>query len=98
MRKPFSALLMPLAGLLTLPLAACGTPTTATSLSGAAVATAIGHIRPSQRDTCDTQRQIAAQSSKIAEFQTGKAATYKAAPPCDKLPAAPAQPKLPKVS
>lgn len=69
----------------------CSTLTTGpTEISGAAVATAIGHIKPSKRDTCETQVQIAAQSSKIATFQAGKEVTYKPAPPCDKPAPAPA--------
>jgi len=47
-------------------------------ISAAAVATAIGHVRPSQRDTCETQTQLAEQSSKIATFQAGKEMVYKA--------------------
>lgn len=48
-------------------------------ISAAAVATAIGHVRPSVRDTCETQIQLAEQSSKIATFATGKETVYKAA-------------------
>lgn len=58
-------------------LAGCGTPTTA-PISAAAVATAIGHVRPSRRDTCETQMQVAAQSSRIATIATGRETVYKA--------------------
>lgn len=46
------------------------------------MASAIGHIRPSERDTCETQVQVAAQSSKIATFQSGREITYKPAAAC----------------
>lgn len=65
------------AGLSTLPLAGCLTPTTGPT-SAAAVAESIGHVRPSKADTCETQRQIAAQSSKIDTIVTGKETVYKA--------------------
>ena len=75
---------MPLVAVLSiLMLGGCSTLTTDKTdppLSGAAVATAIGHVRPSKNDTCETQVQIAAQSSRIATFQTGKETVYKAAP------------------
>lgn len=60
-----------------LPLPGCETPTTAPT-SAAAIAGSIGHIRPSRRDTCETQQQVAAQSSKIATIETGKEVVYKA--------------------
>jgi hypothetical protein len=41
------------------------------------IAEAIGHVRPSRRDTCDTQEQIAAQSSRIDTIVTGKETVYK---------------------
>lgn len=64
------------ASLLILPLAGCETPTTGTD--AAKVATAIGHVRPSKRDTCETQRQIAAQSSRIDSIIANKETVYKA--------------------
>lgn len=42
------------------------------------VATAIGHIEPSKQDTCDTQKQVAEQSSKIDTIIKGKEVVYKA--------------------
>jgi hypothetical protein len=62
--------------LLTLNLAACSTPTTATDAKK--VASAIGHIEPSKQDTCETQKQIAAQSSKLDTIIKGKEVVYKA--------------------
>lgn len=56
--------------------AACSSQPTATDAKK--LATAIGHIRPSQLDTCDTQKQIAAQSSKIDTIKKGKETVYKA--------------------
>lgn len=55
------------------------------------MATAIGHVRPSKNDTCETQVQLAAQSSRLATFMTGKETVYKAA--CTAAPAAGGQPK-----
>lgn len=79
-------LLLPLLAVLsTLMLGACSILTTAPTdppLSGAAVASAIGHVRPSKADTCETQVQIAAQSSRIATFQAGKETVYKADQRC----------------
>ncbi len=46
-------------------------------LSAAAIASAVGHVRPSKADTCETQVQVAAQSSRIATLQTGKETVYK---------------------
>lgn len=45
------------------------------------VADAIGTITPSRRDTCETQRQIAEQSSRIDTIRQGKEVVYKA-PAC----------------
>jgi len=42
------------------------------------VADAIGHIKPSRQDTCETQQQAAAQSSRIDTIKTGKEVVYKA--------------------
>lgn len=56
--------------------AGCETPVTGTD--AAKVATAIGHIEPSKRDTCETQKQVAAQSSKIDTIIKGKEVVYKA--------------------
>lgn len=72
-----------LANLLILLLPACSSPTTVTE--AAKTAEAIGHIKPSKADTCDTQEQIARQSSRIDTTITGKETVYK--PSC-KPPAA----------
>lgn len=66
------------ASLLILPLAACETPTTGTDAKK--VAEAIGHVRPSKRDTCETQAQIAAQSSRIDSIAANKEIVYKPEP------------------
>ena len=72
-RKP-----LPLAlSLLTLLLPACASPTIGLT-SAADTAKSIGHVRPSKADTCDTQEQIAAQSSRIDTTITGKETVYKA--------------------
>ena len=57
-------------------LSGCGTQYTATDAKK--VADAIGHIEPSRRDTCETQRQVAAQSSRIETIKAGKEVVYKA--------------------
>jgi len=75
LRKRLQRLLL---GLSILPLAACETPSTAPT-SAAAIAASIGHIRPSVRDTCETQQQVAAQSSKISTIIDGKQTVLKAA-------------------
>lgn len=56
--------------------AACSTNTTATD--AVKVAQTIGHVRVSKADTCETQKQAAAQSSKIDTIITGKETVYKA--------------------
>jgi hypothetical protein len=93
-RRPM--MLLGAASILLLP--GCGILTTErTELSAAAIASAIGHVRPSVRDTCATQVQIAAQSSKIATFQTGQPVVYKPAPQCVVAPSQPAPPKVSQV-
>lgn len=68
-----------------LPLAAgCSTPTIV-GTDAAKVAGSIGHIKPSKADTCQTQKQIAEQSSKIDTIIKGKETVYKA-PPCSDEP------------
>ena len=62
-------------------LSGCGTQYTATDANK--VADAIVHIEPSRRDTCETQRQVAAQSSKIETIKQGQEVVYKA-PVCPK--------------
>lgn len=74
--KPFRMQLALAASLLTLSLAACSTSTTGTDAKK--IAEAIGHIEPSKKDTCDTQKQIAEQSSKIDTITKGKEVVYKA--------------------
>lgn len=66
------------ASLLILTLAACATPTTGTDASK--VASAIGHVKPSKQDTCETQKQVAAQSSRIDKntIVKNKEVVYKA--------------------
>lgn len=72
--------------------AGCATPTTETSVppEAAAIARSIPHIRPSADDTCETQRQVAAQSSRIDTLIQGRDVVYKprpcpAAKPPDKV-------------
>lgn len=79
-RKP--ALL--LASLSILPLGACSTLGTVTS--AASTAESIGHVNPSRNDTCETQKQLAAQSSRIDTIISGKEVVYKPAP-CKQVPA-----------
>lgn len=62
--------------LLILSLAACGTPTTGSDSKK--IAAAIGHVSPSKDDTCETQQQLAKQSSKIDTIIKGKEVVYKA--------------------
>lgn len=70
---------LPLAASLAL-VAGCSTHTTGTD--AAKVASAIGHIKPSRADTCETQKQVAEQSSRLESIRQGKEVVYKA-PPCD---------------
>lgn len=74
--KPYQKLPVLATSLLALNLAACKTLTTGTD--AAKVATAIGHIEPSPKDTCETQKQIAAQSSRIDTIIEDKEVVYKA--------------------
>jgi ABC-type Fe3+-hydroxamate transport system substrate-binding protein len=74
--NPFRKLVAPAASLLILTLAACATPTTGTDASK--VASAIGHVKPSKQDTCETQKQVAAQSSRIDTIVKNKEVVYKA--------------------
>lgn len=74
--KPYRKLAAPAASLLMTSLAACSTPITGTDAKK--VAAAIGHIEPSKKDTCETQKQIAEQSSKINTIINGKEKVYKA--------------------
>ncbi|MEW5705093.1 MAG: hypothetical protein AB1781_11000 [Pseudomonadota bacterium] len=76
--KPFPRLIA-LASVLSLA-TGCSTPITATDAGKVAVA--IGHVPPSRRDTCETQKALAAQSSRIDTIVEGKEVVYKA-PPCD---------------
>lgn len=76
--KPF---LKPLAlAISLLPVAGCATQTTV--IDAAKIANTIGHIEPSRKDTCETQKQVAEQSSRIETIKTGKEVVYKAA--CEK--------------
>lgn len=61
-----------------LPLVAgCATPTIVPT-DAAKVASAIGHVAPSKSDTCETQKALAAQSSRIDTIIQGKEVVYKA--------------------
>lgn len=42
------------------------------------MAEAIGHVKPSKRDTCETQKQVAEQSSKIDSIIRNAEIVYKA--------------------
>lgn len=67
-----------LAAALTLPLAACETPTSVTTKG------ALDSFRPlamSKLDTCGTQREIAEHNSRYDTLKAGKPTVYKA--PCD---------------
>jgi hypothetical protein len=46
------------------------------------VADAIGTIKPSRKDTCETLKQVAEQTSKIETIKQGKEVVYKA-PACE---------------
>ena len=46
------------------------------------VADAIGTIKPSRSDTCETQRQIAQQTSRIETIKQGKEVVF-ASPKCE---------------
>jgi hypothetical protein len=71
-------------------LAACSTLTTVTS--AAATAESIGHVEPSKQDTCETQKRLAAQSSRIDTIIKGKEVVYKPAP-CKPSPSSEPEPK-----
>lgn len=75
MKRSLAKLMLPLASLLMIPLQGCATQTTVTEARK--TAEAIGHVKPSKADTCDTQRQIAAQSSRIDTLITGSETVYK---------------------
>lgn len=75
----FRKLTQLVASLLILPLAACETHTTGLT-DAKRVAETIGHVRPSKRDTCETQAQIAAQSSRIDSIAANKEIVYKPEP------------------
>lgn len=70
-------LVMLAASLLTPSLAGCGTPTIAQT-DAVKVAEGIGHVAPSKADTCETQKALAAQSSRIDTIVQGKEIVYKA--------------------
>lgn len=44
------------------------------------VADAIGTIKPSKRDTCETVRQVAEQTSRVETIKQGREVVYKAGP------------------
>lgn len=75
MKTSLAKLTLPVASLLMMPLQGCATQTTVTEARK--TAEAIGHVKPSKADTCDTQRQVAAQSSKIDTLITGTETVYK---------------------
>lgn len=58
-------------------LPACSTPIIGQT-SAADTAKSIGHVKPSKADTCETQKQVAEQSSRIDTIITGKETVYKA--------------------
>lgn len=60
------------------PLLVAGCAPLITGTSAPRVAEAIGHVKPSKADTCETQRQIAAQSSRIDTIIKGRETVYKA--------------------
>jgi hypothetical protein len=60
--------------------------------SASAVAESIGHVEPSKVDTCETQRKLAAQSSRIDTIIKGKETVYKPSP-CKPVPASEPEPK-----
>lgn len=72
-------------------LAGCSTPTIATGgvSEAAKVAKSIGHVSPHVDDTCETQIQLAQQSSRIDTLIEGREKVYKPHP-CGK-PKAPAK-------
>lgn len=73
--RPF-AKLMPLA--VSLPLVAgCATPIIGPT-DAVKVAEKIGHVAPSKSDTCETQKALAAQSSRIDTIIKGTEVVYKA--------------------
>lgn len=52
----------------------------------AKTATAIGHVAPSRVDTCETQRALAAQSSRIETIKSGKEVVYQPDKACAPVP------------
>lgn len=70
---------MLVASLLILSLPACSILTSETKIPADAKVTAeaIGHVRPSRKDTCETRQQLAAQSSRIDTIIQGKEVVYK---------------------
>ena len=78
MRNYKNRLALLAASLSTLLLGACSTLTTVTS--AASTAESIGHVEPSKADTCETQRKLAAQSSRIDTIINGKEVVYKPSP------------------
>lgn len=86
----------------TLPFAGCKTLTTGTepefeAADAARVAENIGHVQPSRKDTCETQKRLAAQSSRIDAYLKDKPPVYKPAACEQTKPAEPAKPE-PKTS
>lgn len=76
MLNPSLARTVLLASLLTPILGGCATPTFVLTSLGAA--DAFRPIKASKRDTCATQRQIAAHNSVYDTIRTGKEIVYKA--------------------
>ena len=66
---------------LSLPLVA-GCETYPSGTNSKKVADAIGTITPSRKDTCETLKQVAVQTSKIETIRQGKEVVYKT-PDCD---------------
>lgn len=77
-----------------LPSVVTGCATSNIATDAATIASAIGKIEPSRRDTCETQRQIAEQSSRIDTIVEGKEVVYRA----DCKPGAKIKPQASQVS
>lgn len=70
---------------MTSPALAAGCASSPSGIDAKRVADAIGTIKPSRSDTCETLKQIAEQSSRIETIKQGKEVVYKS-PPCAEEP------------